>query len=139
VETNIEFTVPSLPPAKSEALSMLGPGHKHADRVVELLRHAKAASDTSGFHGFGTRPVGLELRIACPRDGNRSDATNYLGAITDVLEDKGHRGPLEHLGELASFGLYDNDRQIEEVHYYWQPAGRPSYTVRLWAIRVSDD
>src|SRR5437870_8160881 len=36
-----------------------------------------------------------------PSDGNRSDATNYLGGVVDVLEDKRRRGELEHLGGLG--------------------------------------
>jgi hypothetical protein len=51
-----------------------------------------------------------------------------------VLEDKSHRRGIDHLGELSSFALYANDRQIEEVEYHWQPSPTPSYTVRLWAL-----
>lgn len=52
----------------------------------------------------------------------------------DVLEDKAHRGALGHLGDLATFGLYVNDLQIEEVHYNWEVGPQPSYTVRLWTL-----
>jgi hypothetical protein len=80
------------------------------------------------------KPIGLELRVAAARDGKRSDATNYLGGVADVLEDKGHRGALQHLGDLAAVALYDNDRQIEEAHYYWEEAASPSYRVKFWTL-----
>ncbi len=62
-----------------------------------------------------------------------SDATNYLGGVADVLEAKGHRGRLDHLGPLAAVALYDNDRQIREVHFRHEP-GAEGYVVRLWAL-----
>jgi hypothetical protein len=130
----ISFKVDGYPPAKSEALSMLGVGHRHADRVVRLLEAAREAAIAIGFDGFGPRPVGLEMAVYCERDGNRSDATNYLGGVGDVLEGKAHRGAMEHLGALANVAVYDNDRQIEQVRYRWVKADRASYTVRLWAL-----
>src|SRR5437773_3142430 len=106
---------------------MLGASHGHAPRVRKLLQTARAAAEDQGFLGFGTRSIGLDVRLASPRDGNRSDATNYLGGIADVLEDKAHRGKLEHLGDLAVFGLYANDRQIEAVHYSWEAGNSTAY------------
>jgi DDE superfamily endonuclease len=41
----------------------------------------------------------------------------YLRRIGDVLEDKSHRGPLEHLGMLATVWLYWNNRQIKQLSY----------------------
>ncbi len=79
-------------------------------------------------------PIGLELTLRCPHDGNRSDATNYLGGIADVLESKGHRGSLAHLGDLAEVAVYDNDRQIEEVRYTWEQAGDAAYSIRVWSL-----
>jgi hypothetical protein len=130
----INFEVEGLPPAKSEAISMLGAGHGHAERVLELLRVARDEAKTHDFEGFGLAWIGLEVTVSCGRGPSRSDATNYLGGIGDVLEDKSRRGTLDHLGELATFGLYDNDRQIEEVAYHWQPSADPSYAVRLWRL-----
>lgn len=130
----ITFQVQGLPPAKSEALSMLGAGHRHADRVTRLLRAAQTAAQEAQFAGFGTRPVGLELTVSCARDGQRSDATNFLGGVADVLEEKSRRGALDHLGELSGVWLYANDNQIERVAYTWRPASQPSYVVRLWAL-----
>ena len=130
----ITFQVQGLPPAKSEALSMLGAGHRHADRVTRLLRAAQTAAQEAQFAGFGTRPVGLELTVSCARDGQRSDATNFLGGVADVLEDKSRRGVLDHLGDLAAFSLYANDNQIERVSYEWRSAPQASYVVRLWAL-----
>ena len=130
----ISFQVGGYPPAKNEALSMLGAGHTHADRVLKLLEAARAEAAASGFDGFGSRPVGLDLIVRCRRDGSRSDATNYLGGVADVLEGKAHRGNLDHLGELGHVFLYENDRQIEEVRYRWEESAIASYQVRFWAL-----
>lgn len=130
----ISFTVAGYPPAKGEAISMLGATHSHAPRVIRLLEAARNAA-AEDFTGFGAQPLGLELTVSCPRDRHRSDATNYLGGVGDVLESKAHRGALDHLGDLATFCLYENDRQIEEVHYRWQRAVEPSYVARFWALK----
>lgn len=111
---------------------MLGAKHSHAPRVAALLEAARAAVD-DGASSLGEGPIGLEVVLRCSRDRLRSDATNYLGGIADVLEEKAHRtGQLDHLGELADIALYANDRQIEEVRYRWEDAADPSYSVTLW-------
>ena len=113
---------------------MLGPGHSHAPRVRLLLEEAARALKGGEATHFGPVPIGLRLTLRCPRDHKRGDATNYLGGIADVLEDKAHRGSLGHLGQLAQVGLYANDRQIEEVAYRWEPATDASYAVELWPL-----
>jgi hypothetical protein len=70
----------------------------------------------------------------CPEPLPPSDATNYLGGIGDVLEDKSRRGSLEHLGDLAGFGLYANDRQICQVSYRVTSGQGPRYHVQLWEL-----
>jgi hypothetical protein len=50
-----------------------------------------------------------------------------------VLDHKARRTNLDHLGDLARFGLYADDRQIEEVRFRWEASESASYTVRLWA------
>jgi len=130
----ISFRVDGYPPAKGEAISMLGPTHSHAPRVRVLLEMAREAMALQGLPGFGSGPLGMELIVRCARDGNRSDATNYLGGVGDTLESKDHRGGLEHLGHLADVALYDNDRQIEEVRYRWEESSTPSYRVRFWSL-----
>src|SRR5436309_2155653 len=107
----ISFVVSGYPPAKSEALSMLGAGHKHARRVIRLLEAARETIERESFGGFGSTPIGMEVVVRSLRDGSRSDATNFLGGIADVLESKSRRGELPHLGELRSTALYDNDIQ----------------------------
>jgi hypothetical protein len=62
-------------------------------------------------------PIGLDVTLYAPPGRNPWDATNYLGGIGDVLEDKRRRGILPHLGSLRDVFLYLNDRQIREVHY----------------------
>jgi hypothetical protein len=128
----ILFTVPGLPPAKNEALSMLGPGHSHALRVRALLEAARDAVGT-GFEPL-TEPLGLEVALRTPDDKDPWDATNYLGGIGDVLEVKSRRGSLEHLGALATVGVYQNDRQIKDVRYRIARAAEASYTVRIWIL-----
>lgn len=130
----ITFKVDGRPPAKNGAQSIFGARHSHTPRVLALLQAAREEAQRHGFQGFGSAPIGLELRVACLRDHDRSDATNYLGGVGDVLEDKLQRRNLDHLGDLASFGLYANDRQIEVVHFRWEPNESLSYTVRLWAL-----
>jgi hypothetical protein len=128
--TELEFAVEGLPPAKSEAKSMLGIGHPHESRVRRLLEEALAASNEREFPGFSDRLVALEVVLRCPGDPP-SDATNYLGGITDVLEAKTHRGTLDHLGDLAGVALYDNDRQVRELAFRHEDARPARYTVRL--------
>jgi hypothetical protein len=132
--TEISLEVPGYPPAKGEALSILGAGHPHAPRVRLLLEVARDISVSEGFNGFRSAPLGLEMILRCPRDRNRGDATNYLGGVGDVLEHKGARRGLEHLGDLAEVSLYDNDRQIEEVLFRWDDQADPSYRIRLWSL-----
>lgn len=132
--TQIQVEVSGYPPAKGEALSMLGASHSHAPRVRLLLEAARQAIE-KGASPLGDSPIGLELVLRCSRDRNRSDATNYLGGVADVLEGKAHRsGQLDHLDELARVALYDNDRQIEVINYSWQSALEPSFTVTLWTL-----
>jgi hypothetical protein len=59
----LSFRVPGLPPAKNEALSMLGAGHSHAPRVLELLRAAKDALERSSFATVDDDPVALEVVV----------------------------------------------------------------------------
>lgn len=129
----IRFRVEGYPPAKNEALSMLGPRHPHSARVVSLLEAARdALGATVPFEG----PIGLEVRLF--RAGaDPWDATNYLGGIGDALEAKDRRGHLEHLGELAWVALYRNDRQIREVHFSEAAAASPGYEVRVFQLDVN--
>jgi hypothetical protein len=131
----ISFTVDGYPPAKAEALSMLGSSHPHQVRVRALLKAAVTAAAGGEFSALLTERLGLELVLYAPADPP-SDATNYLGGVGDVLEAKGRRGVLEHLGELATVALYANDRQIQEVHYRRVLTGAPRYTVRLWTLEA---
>lgn len=125
------FRVPGLPPAKNEALSMLGAGHSHAPRVLELLRAARDALQRSGFVPFDGGPVTLDVVVHAPAGQDPWDATNYLGGIADVLEEKSRRGTLEHLGELRQVWVYRNDRQIKEIAYRQLEAPDAFYTVRI--------
>jgi hypothetical protein len=127
----ITFTVVGYPPGKNEAKSMLGDGHSHASRVRLLLDAARSASQAQGFVPIETGRVGLDVVVNATTEEPTWDATNYLGGIADVLEHKAHRGPLEHLGELAAVWLYRNDRQIKQLSYRETAATEARYTVTV--------
>ncbi len=125
------WTVAGLPPVKNEAKSLLSAGHAHTDRVVALLSAARSVVDSGRWEPTAGVSLALELVVLAPIEPP-ADATNYLGGVGDVLEDKSHRGELAHLGDLASVSLYENDRRIHEVHYRWQLHEDTYYEVRLW-------
>jgi hypothetical protein len=127
----VSFDVPGFPPAKNEALSMLGAGHSHAPRVRLLLERAQQAADAQGFTQVSGGPVGLDVVLYAPGGTNPGDATNYLGGIADVLENKAHRGTLDHLNGLGNVWLYHNDRQVKAVSYHEAEADSVSYTVTI--------
>lgn len=127
----VVLEVPGYPPAKNEALSMLGAGHSHAPRVRLLLQRARQACTVQGFAPIAHSRVGLDVVVHAPAGQNPGDATNYLGGVADVLENKTRRGTLEHLGELAGVWLYANDRQIKEATYREIEADEVSYTVTI--------
>jgi hypothetical protein len=127
----VSFEVPGFPPAKNEALSMLGAGHSHAPRVRLLLEQAQQAAAAQGFTQVNAGPVGLDVVVYAPDGSNPGDATNYLGGIGDVLENKAHRGTLDHLDGLGNVWLYHNDRQIKAVSYRETEADSISYTVTI--------
>ncbi|MEQ1821726.1 MAG: hypothetical protein ABL949_04395 [Fimbriimonadaceae bacterium] len=127
--------VQGLPPAKNEAVSMLGCTHKHRERVADLLSAVKQAVEATEFDDFGQVPLGIELTIHSVDGQVPGDATNYLGGVGDVLEVKQHRKGISHLGELATVALYVNDKQIKEVHYFLKtnPNG-PYYELTIWSL-----
>ena len=131
----ITFDVHGYPPAKNEALSMLGAGHAHAPRVRLLLEAARQACQSQPYTPVNDRPVSLAVILRCPAGQNPADATNYLGGIADALEEKSHRGPLEHMGDLAAVWLYRNDRQIKEVNYREEESAHVGYTVTIRLLR----
>lgn len=128
----IHLVVPGYPPTKNEAKSLLSDGHGQFSRVRLLLERAQEAIEF-GAASFGEARIGIELVVAGPADAP-SDATNYLGGIGDVLQDKTRRGALEHLGSLAAVALFTDDRQVREVIYREERAAEPRYTLRLWRL-----
>ena len=130
----ITFEVPGYPPAKNEAKSMISADHLYSERVLLLLEAAYRACAEQGFAPITDVPTALDVVLRAPPGQTPSDATNYLGGIGDVLEDKTHRGSLDHLGDLAAVWLYSNDRQIKQISYRETEASHPSYTVTLRAL-----
>jgi hypothetical protein len=127
----IAFAVPGWPPTKNEATSMLAAGHPHAARVQALLEAAQQAVQPIGWTPVAGE-ISLELVVRGP-GRPPSDATNYLGGVGDVLQDKtvGRSLDLTHLGELGAVALYTNDRQIRQIHYTEEHADEVSYSVRI--------
>jgi hypothetical protein len=132
----IRLEVDGLPPAKSGTRSSLGANSKHGGRVLALLQAAREVIDRSGFPGFGGGRVRLEVVVHARPGEEPWDATNYLGAIGDVLEGKTKRlkaqpGSLDHLEDLIQIGLYDDDRQIKEISYREEASDTNRYVVTL--------
>ncbi|ASR56469.1 hypothetical protein [Cellulomonas sp. PSBB021] len=133
-QQEVTLRVAGWPPAKNEAKSLFAVGHVHFARVTALLEAARGATEDGAADVlFGARPLGLELTVSSPTEP-RADATNFLGGVGDVLEVKDRRAALEHLGELRHVGLYENDRQIQEVRYRWRRGLEVAYVVRLWEL-----
>lgn len=129
---DISLIVSGYPPTKNEAKSLLSAGHSQFPRVVALLEAATAAL-AEGAENFGTTRLGLELVVCGPSDAP-SDATNSLGGIGDVLQEKTRFGTLDHLGRLAHVSLFADDGQIRRINYREERAEKPGYRLRLWAL-----
>ncbi len=132
--SQVSFEVAGFPPPKGEAISMLSAGHGHEPRVRLLLEAARRALEEQEFAPSQDGPVALDVVVRCPVGRNPADATNYLGGIADVLEEKSRRGPLDHLDTLAKVWLYGNDRQLKQVSYREVAADQVSYTVTVRSI-----
>ena len=128
---DLVLDVEGWPPTKSEAKSLLAADHVNASCVLALLTAARDAARAVQWTPT-TSDIALELVVRGPRRPP-SDATNMLGGIGDVLQDKaiGNRGDLTHLGDLALVALYRDDHQIREVSYREEASAQPGYTVGL--------
>lgn len=119
-----------LPPAKG-GRAPLSANHPHLQRTRALLQAVRSLLP-SGFKPLSTS-VGLELTLRTPSARQAWDATNYLGGIADVLQNKDRRD-LAHLGELSTVSVYENDRVIREVRYQHERSDRVGYRLRIWAL-----
>jgi hypothetical protein len=128
----IAFDVPGWPPIKNEAKSLLSGSHTQHQSVRMLLEAAAAASRQRGWT-TATADIALDVIVRAPSGRPPGDATNYLGGIGDVLQDKSHpiNIDLSHLGVLQAVALYLDDRQIRRVTYNVEQADTPSYSVRV--------
>jgi hypothetical protein len=104
-----------------------------------LLEAARDEIARTGFDGFGTARVRLEVEVRSGHGEPPWDATNLLGGIADVLDSKAHKqiaqpGMLDHLGDLAGVALYDDDRQIQEVSYRVVEGPTEEYVVTIEAV-----
>ncbi len=92
------------------------------------------AVNKTDFHPL-LGPIGLDVVVRATAEKDPWDATNYLGGIADVLQEKTNvRISLEHLGDLSTVALYRNDRQIREIHYRQEYGEVPAYRVRIWPL-----
>jgi hypothetical protein len=133
----VELEVSGWPPKKNEAKSLFAAGHDHADKVRALLEATRDAIHRDRWSP-ATGEIALELIIRCPGrpDG---DATNFLGGVADVLQTKVPPNiDITHLGDLASIGLYLDDKQISRITYQELPAAEASYRVRVSALWQQD-
>lgn len=132
VSNSIRFEVLGKPPLKNEAISVFNAKHGQADRIRALLQAAQRACQEHGFAPIDEDGVALEVITRSPG----GDATNILGGIADVLENKpvrAHRSSIDHLSDLAAVWLYQDDKQIKQIAYREEP-GESSYTVVVRAL-----
>jgi len=133
----VEFEVLGWPPKKNEAKSLFAAGHVHADGVRALLEAARDAIRWDEW-SLATGEVVLELTIRCP-DRPDGDATNFLGGVADVLQTMvSPNVDMTHLADLATVGLYLDDKQISRITYRELPAAEVSYRVRVSTLRQQD-
>ncbi len=119
-----------LPPAKG-VQAPLSATHRHLPRTRALLQAVRCLLP-SGFTPLSTS-VGLDLTVRTPSARRAWDATNYLGGIADVLQNKNRR-ELGHLGDLAMVAVYENDRVIREVRYQHERSDTVGYRLRIWEL-----
>jgi hypothetical protein len=100
----VSFDVAGYPPIKNEALSMLSVNHPYAGRVKALLEAAEQARQAQGFVPVDAGPIALDVVVRAPSGQNPADATNYLGGIGDVLQDKSSHGLPDSLGHSKASG-----------------------------------
>lgn len=134
----ITVDVSGYPPVKNEASSMFGARHKQAPYVRTLLEAVQIKLAGVDFHPF-TGPIGLEVVLRVSVDQDPWDATNYLGGIADVLQDKGYvlkypNMTIDLPADLMKVAVYLNDRQIEEVHYRQESSSSSAYSVCVWCL-----
>jgi hypothetical protein len=87
----IRIRVEGRPPPKSQAKSLFAQGGRYERRVAALLEAARAEIARVAFEGFGGAKIKLEVEVCTGTDEPPWDATNYLGGIADVLENKAKR------------------------------------------------
>jgi hypothetical protein len=131
----ISFHVRGDPPIKDGSTSVFAAKHPHAPRVRALLEAADRALSEADFVPVKKGNVALEVVLYAPPVSVVCDATNYLGGIADVLEEKAsHRLAIDHLGALTTVWLYWRDSQIKQVNYREVPSDRLAYWVTVRSL-----
>jgi hypothetical protein len=129
----ITVTVHGYPPAKSEAKSVLT-NPRCAQSVRQLLQAVHDEVGAVHYPVYSTERLGMEVTLTSDRK-QPSDATNLLGGIADVLQDKSRRTDLSHLDRLQSVALFRNDEQLHELCYRFTHGDPEEYRVRVWVLR----
>jgi hypothetical protein len=134
---DIRVDVAGWPPIKNEATSLLAARHTNSGRVRQLLTAAQAVTSRVGWTPL-TVDVAFDLVVRGPARPP-GDATNYLGGIGDVLQDKTNRPNLDlaHLGDLAAVALYRDDQQIRQISYREESAAEPGYSLRIRPLALT--
>ncbi|MGM1063875.1 hypothetical protein [Saccharothrix sp. Mg75] len=132
----VSFSVAGPPPTRSEALSLLGAGHPHVDRVRVLLEAARGAITKQGFTPEPGKAVALDLEVRVGPGTRPADAPTALGGVGAVLQDKASRGGLPHLADLASVWLFRYGHQLKQVSYREVEGADTGYTVSVRVIDV---
>ena len=101
--------------------------------VSEALLEAAAVASRQVGWTIVSADIALDVIVRAPAGRPPGDATNYLGGIGDVLQDKSHPTSMDlsHLGALQEVALYLDDRQIRRVTYSVELAASASYSVRV--------
>lgn len=131
MELRIEVTG-EIPPVKGEASSMLSVLHPQRIRVRRLLLEA---ADVMRGRELLVGDIGLDVTTSAPRGHRLPDATNMLGGIGDVLQARSTGADIEHLGSLARVACFDDDSQIQEIHYRRIERDEVGYAIVLRSLR----
>ena len=73
--------------------------------------------------------MGLEVIVTAPI--GRNELTSGASATSWRQGPPRTDGPSRDFADVA---LYDNDRQIHEVHYRWQRGTDARYRIRIWGL-----
>jgi len=112
----VEFTVEGPPPAYDLGFSIENPKHPRY-RLTQKLREIaeKAMEGRSLFK----EDISLEIEHQTSRKEQEADSANIIAGIANVLQRI----------------IYENDRQIKEIHYRRRISEKDVYRIRIRRIQ----